>query len=465
MIQNQGVSIQSYMERNIFRQSLIGLIAMGLISVSVTYFLSRYKMTADLEKSAQATAEAFRSRIVEGDIKAVEGQIRNVLNLKSGEEIFVLDKARKRLYRSTPTEELLLSGCGPDGYACFVDYTGPGRIFYPIYFDEAKNTLFGYLYLSKSVQIDWLYVFIIFSVFCLGYVAVLLGLNSVARSSSKRLSAELEDWSQRLRLDPKSRDPLSNAPFAELIPLKRAIEGLTTQIEDYENKAEEKAKLLVLRGVAHDLLSPVSQVQMYLATLEHQATFDECASDTISEIKSSLQKLSALASQVKALNEVSMVAETSDLVERVKVEVEELRKSERIRLKDLRLELQISDRSVSSSLSQTEVSRIIQNLVENAADASEPGAEIRVLVGQDGSHSILAVEDSGHGIPEHLLEKVFEPDFTSKPSTGTGLGLFIVKHICEQKEGTVSLQSKRGEGTRITVLIPQLSYKGGMYAT
>lgn len=230
--------------------------------------------------------------------------------------------------------------------------------------------------------------------------------------------------------------------------MKKTLEGLAAKIEHYESRAEEKAKLLVLRGIAHDLLSPVSQVQMYLATLEHQMSFDEFAKDTVFEIKSSLLKLSLIASQVKTLNEVVTTDESLNLSERVKTEVEELQKNEAIASKGIRLNLKIEESLIPTPLSTTEVTRILQNLIGNAADASNPGSDIQVTVGRNGVHSLLTIEDSGHGIPEHLHEKVFEPDFTSKPSTGTGLGLFIVKHICEQKQGSVSLESSRGQGTK-----------------
>jgi signal transduction histidine kinase len=204
---------------------------------------------------------------------------------------------------------------------------------------------------------------------------------------------------------------------------------------------------------------------MYLATLEHQMSFDELAADTVSEIKTSLQKLSMIASQVKALNEVANPNESLNLSVCVKNEVEELQKNESISTKGIRLNLTVEAENICAPLSATEVTRILQNLVGNAADASNPGSNINVAVARKGSQSVLTVEDKGHGIPEHLHEKVFEPDFTSKPSTGTGLGLFIVKHICEQKRGTVSLQSLRGQGTKITVAIPETSAVGGLHAT
>lgn len=465
MKNNSVTSIKAYMERNIFKQSLIGFFAMALISVIVTFFLARYKMGLDLQKSATSAAEAFRSRILEGDIKAVEGQIHDVLSLRSDEEAFLLDKEKKHIYRSMTKENLALDGCGIDGETCFESYTGPGRIFLPIFFDEKKENLFGYLYLSKSVQIDWLYVGMVFSIFSMGYVAVLLGLGSVAKSSSRRLAAEVEQWSQRLKHDPKSQDPLSSAPFSELSPLKDAIEGLTSQIEQYECRAEEKAKMLVLRGIAHDLLSPVSQVQLYLATLEHQVRFSEVAKETITEIKESLQKLSMIASQVKTLNEIPEAFENIDMVQQVRSEVELLQKNESIAAKGIRLALQIESEEITSALSKPELTRVLQNLVENAADASAPGAEIEIIVSRSGNISNLTVKDSGCGIPKGVQRKVFEPNFTSKPSTGTGLGLFIVKHICDQKQGSVSLLSSEGIGTKVTVSFPSISQMGDLGAT
>jgi signal transduction histidine kinase len=451
--QKAVTTIKSYLETSILRQSVIGFTAMALISVTATFFLSRYKMATDLQKSATAAAEAFRSRILEGDIKAVENQIHNVLSLRDGEDALILNHDRQHIYRSTSIVPNTVRPCDSVGFTCFDSYTGPGRIFFPIYFDEKKQNLFGYLYLSKSVQIDWLYVVIVFFIFSLGYAAMLLGLSGIARVSSKKLASEVEEWAKRLRLNPKSQSPLSRAPFAELVPLRDAIEGLTSQIERYESRASEKAKMLVLRGIAHDLLSPVSQVQLYLATLEQQMKVDPSSNDTLEEIKTALRKVSMIASQVKTLNENDQKDSLLNLSEAARLEIESLQKSESLRAKNIRLKLSAAA-NVQAPLSRSEVTRILQNLVENAADASNTDAEISVTVDRQGNFSILSVADQGCGIPAHLHERIFEPDFTSKPATGTGLGLFIVKHICDQRNGSVSVLSTQDRGTTITVSVP-----------
>jgi hypothetical protein len=245
-VKKSVTTIKAYLEKSILRQSIIGFTAMALISVTATFFLSRYKMATDLQRSATAAAEAFRSRILEGDIKAAENQIHNVLGLNSGEDALILNQDRQHMYRSTSKNPKNIRPCSDIGVTCFDGYTSPGRILFPIYFDEKRQNLFGYLYLSKSVQIDWLYVVIVFFIFCFGYAAMLLGLGGIARASSKKLAADVEAWAMRLRINPKSHSPLSMAPFAELVPLKEAIEGLTNQIEHYESRASEKAKMLEL---------------------------------------------------------------------------------------------------------------------------------------------------------------------------------------------------------------------------
>ncbi len=448
------VSIRSYLEQSIIRQSAFGFLAMAIVSISVTFFLGRYKMSTDLHKSALSTAQAFRSRILEGDIKSVESQIHEVLNLQSNEVALILNKDRLRLYKSTSLTPVEIKYCKPIGESCFDGYFGQGQILLPIYFDEEGKHLFGYLFLSKSIQIDWLYVFIIFSIFSLGYIGLLFGLTKITRNSSKKLSQEVTEWALRLKNNPKEKTPLSSAPFSELLPLKDSIEGLTSQIEKFENRASDKAKMLILRGIAHDVLSPIAQVQLYLATLESKLTSHEDLEDLLSEMRTSLKNVSTIASQMKSLNDKILDIEPINLTNVVEEEIEKLRKSNEIRTKSISINFSFNQSEVWTPISQIEVSRILQNLVQNAVHASVPSSEISIELEKQHNTSILSVTDAGCGIPQNLHKKVFEPDFTSKPATGTGLGLFIVKHICEQRDGKIDLISSVDKGTTVKISIP-----------
>lgn len=456
-------TIRDTLERGILRQTFIGFAALAVVSAAATYFLFRYEMARGLEKSAAAVAMAFRNRILEGDAKAVETQIHDVLALSDEETVSILDRDMRPIYRSTTGDSANFQPCLEIGVTCFEGISSSGRIALPIYFDESRSSLFGYLFLTRSARVDWFYLLLVFSVFAGGSLSVLLGTRRVARLSSQKLAARVEDWALRLRRDPKAIGKLDEAPFSELVPLQESIEGLTEQIAVYENRASEKATELILRGIAHDLISPVSQIQLYLATLEQQMKFNSGAEDTLAEIKQAFQKVRNTASQVKALNETSSSGEPTALATAVKAEVDLLRKSDAVSRKNLSLTLEVESEDVHSHLTETEVSRILQNLVENAAAASSPNAKIEIGLCVAGTNAVLSVKDRGQGVPIHMQERVFDPDVTSKPATGTGLGLYIVKQICGAKHGTVQLLSSKTTGTIFTVSVPTAESTGATY--
>ena len=98
------------------------------------------------------------------------------------------------------------------------------------------------------------------------------------------------------------------------------------------------------------------------------------------------------------------------------------------------------------------------NLLKNAVDAMpDKGREERLMVEarQRGPVVEIRISDTGRGIPEHQQEKIFDPFFTTKEvGKGTGLGLFVTHEIIEEHGGTVTVQSREGEGTTFVVTLP-----------
>jgi PAS domain S-box-containing protein len=110
------------------------------------------------------------------------------------------------------------------------------------------------------------------------------------------------------------------------------------------------------------------------------------------------------------------------------------------------------------SLDAERMRRVVINLIDNAAQAmpeNVPGT-ITVRTRADGGMFELTVEDTGAGIAQDVLSKVFEPLYSTK-SFGTGLGLPTVKQIVEQHGGTVGIASEVRAGTRVTVRLPSLA--------
>jgi signal transduction histidine kinase len=101
----------------------------------------------------------------------------------------------------------------------------------------------------------------------------------------------------------------------------------------------------------------------------------------------------------------------------------------------------------------TYINRIMHNLVNNAVQAMPFGGKLTIHVYKEANDTVIAVKDTGVGIPEAVKGKLFTPMFTTK-SKGQGFGLPVVKRLTESLGGTVTFESQEGKGTIFTVHLP-----------
>jgi two-component system, OmpR family, sensor histidine kinase SenX3 len=109
---------------------------------------------------------------------------------------------------------------------------------------------------------------------------------------------------------------------------------------------------------------------------------------------------------------------------------------------------------------ETLLTSMFTNLVDNAIKYTPPGGRVEVTGGFEGSEIVIRVSDTGIGIPESKLPRIFERFYRvdkarSKATGGTGLGLSIVKHTAENHGGRVAVESTLGEGSTFTVYLPR----------
>lgn len=104
------------------------------------------------------------------------------------------------------------------------------------------------------------------------------------------------------------------------------------------------------------------------------------------------------------------------------------------------------------------VVQMLLNLLVNASDAMGGTGEIvvRLREGDDPRYVELCISDTGPGIPEAVRDRIFEPFFSTKPKGhGTGIGLFLVKYIVNQHQGTISVESPPSGGATFRILLPR----------
>jgi signal transduction histidine kinase len=136
----------------------------------------------------------------------------------------------------------------------------------------------------------------------------------------------------------------------------------------------------------------------------------------------------------------------------------------------IRLDIDVPQRSPTIFVDPNQLENAVLNLILNARDASNPGARIKVVsevmfvdtptLGRTGEMTVgeyasISVEDQGSGIPNELLDRIFEPLFTTKPvGQGTGLGLSMVYGFVKQSKGYIDITSALGRGTTVRLIFP-----------
>ena len=225
----------------------------------------------------------------------------------------------------------------------------------------------------------------------------------------------------------------------------------------------ERVRRDFVANVSHELKTPLTSIQGFVETLLSGALHDERNNvQFLQRIDANVKRLTNLVTDLLSLSRI----ESGQLaVERGPVDWREvldgvLRLREpALAAKGLRLEVKGRERAVRVRGDREAMTQVLDNLVDNAIQyTSSPGLITLRLSSQDG-FGLIAVEDTGIGIPSADLDRVFERFYRvdkarSSAAGGTGLGLAIVKNLVLRMEGEVRVKSVEGKGSTFTVLLP-----------
>lgn len=104
---------------------------------------------------------------------------------------------------------------------------------------------------------------------------------------------------------------------------------------------------------------------------------------------------------------------------------------------------------------ETQLIQLLVNLILNACNAMEGSGRLVLSTRASGGKVLITVADTGRGIPRALLSRIFEPFFTTQEAgKGTGLGLAIARQVAEEHGGRLTVESKEGEGSAFTAILP-----------
>ncbi|MYC82959.1 MAG: histidine kinase, partial [Acidobacteria bacterium] len=126
-----------------------------------------------------------------------------------------------------------------------------------------------------------------------------------------------------------------------------------------------------------------------------------------------------------------------------------------LRSAKIRLRKELGSTTVRVHGNSGKLQQVFLNLFINAKDAMPGGGELLVRTSTPDSVFRVEIEDTGNGIPEEHLQKIYDPFFTTKEmGRGTGLGLSVTYGIVQEHSGNIMVDSKPGQGTRFIVEFP-----------
>jgi two-component system NtrC family sensor kinase len=248
----------------------------------------------------------------------------------------------------------------------------------------------------------------------------------------------------------------------EFSQLALALNRMIRELDHRQRALVESHKLraigTLVAGVAHELNNPLNNVMLTAAMLEESyPTLPE--SEKLEMVRDVIVETERSRRIVRNLLDFARESETKleplDLGGIVGDAVQLV--GNQVRMVKAHLDVKVSDRLPPVHGDRQMLCQVFVNLIINALDVLGPRGRIAISVHLDTEEGFLAVdiEDSGPGIPAHLLPRIFDPFFTTKPTgKGTGLGLSVSQGIVRKLGGYIRVRSIFGEGATFTVVLP-----------
>jgi two-component system phosphate regulon sensor histidine kinase PhoR len=217
-------------------------------------------------------------------------------------------------------------------------------------------------------------------------------------------------------------------------------------------------------NVSHELRTPITSVKGYVETLldgdlrdsDETKRFLEIIAKQADRLDSLVEDLLNLSRLEEQADQTSMSMKTTRIREILASSVQACESIAASKSIEIQLEC---DENLSATLNRTLMEQAVINLIDNAIKYSSQGDSVRVSAEESGDMMTISVADTGVGIEEKHLDRIFERFYCidrarSRELGGTGLGLSIVKHTALIHNGSVSVDSEPGKGSAFSIQIP-----------
>jgi signal transduction histidine kinase len=253
------------------------------------------------------------------------------------------------------------------------------------------------------------------------------------------------DFSQRVQIKDKG----------ELGDLAQTFNSMAVDLEH-----TEKLRKNMVADIAHELRTPLSNIQGYLEALRDGVMKPD--KETISSLYEEASLLSRLVDDLQELSlaeagELKLVRQKEDIGELIRQAVAAV--GAKKKAKGLSLAVELPEKLPPVNIDSRRIGEVLRNLLENAVAHTGKGGSITVAAKPGENWVEVSVADTGEGIPAEELPNIFERFYRvdksrTRATGGSGLGLTIAKRLVEAHGGRIEVQSQPGKGSRFSFTVP-----------
>jgi PAS domain S-box-containing protein len=234
-----------------------------------------------------------------------------------------------------------------------------------------------------------------------------------------------------------------------------------------QQKLAEQTRDRFIDTATHELRTPLTNIKAYAETLATAEMIDvELQKEFCNIINSEVTRLARFIDDLLSISSMEVGALSID---RQKVETERLfaevlgKVEPHMQQKSIRFDVQLSAKLPELHLDKDKIIAVVVNIVGNAAKYTPQGGRVSLKVNAEDGHLRIAVEDTGVGIAEEEIPKVFEKFFRSddprvQAEVGSGLGLSLAREVVRMHGGEIVVESQLNQGSTFTILLPLASH-------
>ena len=249
---------------------------------------------------------------------------------------------------------------------------------------------------------------------------------------------------------------ISGEKVGHAMILRDITQSRRTEQETIETE-RLNALTLLAAGVAHEIGNPLNSLNIHFQLMQRQvAKLDGAAraelQESIKVARAEINRLDSIVGQfLRAIRPTRPQLHpeniNSVIDETVRFFASEIRDRDIVVEQELRADLPLLP------IDRDQMKQAFYNVIKNSLEAIKRRGILRIRSDMDESHVLITFTDTGGGISAENLSRVFEPYFTTKTS-GTGLGLLIVRRIVREHGGELAIESKEGKGLTLTIRLP-----------